>query len=222
MICGLLTVAWGGLGSGSQCLEAVPSVEYKARFVFSSKEARMTHKLPLFVAALVAVGLIFGSSMAYGAERPDTVRVRPGTLVGTVSDSTGQTLAGVQIRLAQEGETVALVFTDKDGRYELKDVAAGKYDVFVASERPLQLVATLDAETSVLRFIVGHRPAGHAQVGGLTLTATQWAILGGATAAAVVTPVVVNNPKLISLPRSSSGDTVSPNGGYPSGSPGSN
>jgi Carboxypeptidase regulatory-like domain len=63
---------------------------------------------------------------------PATASVPGGDIAGTVTDSaSGQPLAGAEVNVTQNGQTVVRVLTDPFGRYLVHNLAAGTYEVTV-------------------------------------------------------------------------------------------
>ena len=103
----------------------------------------MSKRWARVVAALLAATLIAGtSSGTTKAAAPETLKVATGKLSGIVADSTGKALGDVQLRLMRDDKLAVETRTDKAGKYVFNDLAAGKYRLFVGSERALEEVAS--------------------------------------------------------------------------------
>jgi len=140
----------------------------------------------LWTAVLAAVALCLSQAQAR-PRRPSEIHVRPGKLAGTVTDSLGKSLVGIQLQLTRGGEVVADTRTDKKGAYAIENVAAGAYELRVGDWRAMPLIVEEGVTAETLQVVV---PADR-RYSSAALTHTQWIWIGvGVTAAATVAVAV--------------------------------
>ena len=145
-------------------------------------------------AAVVVALFILGGAVAHAAPKPEMLTVKPGTLSGVVTDSTGKVLADIALQIKQESKVVSEAKSDEKGKYSLTGVPAGKLDLLVGGHVPMHLVAASDAEVTQLQIVVPQRePYSAGAFPVLTSTQWIWVGVGAGAAAAVATPVIVNN-----------------------------
>lgn len=142
------------------------------------------------VVVLVAL-LAVGVGAAYGAPKGE-LKVGVGALSGVVADSTGKTLSDVPLRLMRELEVVAQTRTAKDGKYELKNLTPGRYEIYVGSERALRIAASPDSTVNTLQIVVPRPYSAAAEE-----KSGQWvwvgAGVGGSAIVAISTALIVSN-----------------------------
>jgi hypothetical protein len=140
----------------------------------------------MMVVGTLALALLAG--IAQAASKSDAFKVQPGTVVGLVSDVAGKSQAGVTVRMSGEGRVMEAV-TDKAGSFALKNVVAGRYDLYVGGAQPAKVVATTDAASGLLYVVVPGQNS-NAAMGGLGLGLL---IVGGTGAAVGGSMVAANN-----------------------------
>jgi Carboxypeptidase regulatory-like domain len=86
-------------------------VEFREEFKVRTKVA--------FILPLAALLLIAWCGNADGQGRTGMERV-PGTMTGTVTDESGSALAGVVVKIFEEGMVLAQTTTEASGRYRLE------------------------------------------------------------------------------------------------------
>jgi len=150
----------------------------------------MSEKLRRGPAMWVAVAAALALCLAQAEARtrqPSEIRVGPGSLSGTVTDSLGKTLPGVGLRVSRGEEVLIETRTGKDGRYVLESLVPGEYELHVGDWEAMALTVE-DGETAhTLQVVV---PA-EGRYSAAALTRTQWIWIGvGITAAAVVAVAV--------------------------------
>lgn len=138
--------------------------------------------------ALALMGL--GAGVAQAASKSDAFKVQPGTVVGVVADASGKAVAGVAVRMSGEGRVVEAQ-TDKSGAFSLKNVVAGRYDLYVGGAKPSKVVASTEA-TSGLLYVVVEKPKSANAEPGSALLITGY-IVGGVFVVGGGTAVAANN-----------------------------
>jgi hypothetical protein len=127
--------------------------------------ARLARVLSAAVIVGAGVALIPESARAQASARPDAstpagvtrvARLSAGTITGVVSDERGGPIAGA--RVTAIGATMALAFTDRDGRFVTETLPAGEYVVrahrsgFAASGRAIVRVGASTATAPQLEM----------------------------------------------------------------------
>jgi hypothetical protein len=122
-----------------------------------------------------------------------TQKIKPGTLSGIISDSTGQKLAGKEVLVVNaEGKTIGTATSNKYGMYRIKNLSEGEYILKVGDKIAAKLMVSRDATVSTLMVVMPTKATG--------LTTTQWVliVIGGVA-------VVVGVPLALSGGGGSSG-----------------
>ena len=150
---------------------------------------------------LLTLMFVFGTGVLFGAPRSESLKVRPGTLSGAVCDSTGKSISGISLCLVSGDKVIAQAETDREGKYVLSNIAAGRYSLLVPGMPAMRVIASQDAETSTLKIVLP-QTAGYASP-----KRTEWVLigLGGGAMAAVGGAVTANN-----VGGGGGGGTVSP------------
>jgi len=106
----------------------------------------------LCLAVIVALGMCV--CVVSAAPKTTEVKLGTGTITGVVTDAKGKAVAGAPLWLVRDGELVMEVRTDKDGKYSLKDVPAGKFDLVIGSEMRVKMVTAADSQLRVLNLVL--------------------------------------------------------------------
>src|SRR5512132_2227667 len=89
--------------------------------------SRMSTTLHRVFAALTILGIIAATSLSMRAQES------PGKVLGTVKDSEGAAIVGVEVALINsQGAILRTTITDAEGSFMLDGVAPGNYSVSVA------------------------------------------------------------------------------------------
>ena len=138
--------------------------------------------------ALALMGL--GAGVAQAASKSDAFKVQPGTVVGVVADASGKAVAGVAVRMSGEGRVVEAQ-TDKSGAFSLKNVVAGRYDLYVGGAKPSKVLASAEAATGLLYVVVDKPASANAEPGSAIFVSAL--VIGGGSAVVGGSFVAANN-----------------------------
>ena len=132
------------------------------------------------------------AGISYGASKPQALQVNTGTVSGVVQDSKGVIFKEASLRLMKDQTLVAETKTNKDGKYTLSNLEAGKYTLQVGDEQALGLDVVEDIKVCSLSIVVSNQE--NYEAASLALTQTQWVWVGVGTAgaAAVAVPTLYN------------------------------
>src|SRR5277367_1171499 len=98
-------------------------------------KARLFHGMILMMVWLCAAGLVTPAASARGAARQTaSAQVAKGGLRGQVTDPSGATVGGAAVLLTTPDGQAVDTTTNKDGFFEFKDLAPGKYSVKVIAD----------------------------------------------------------------------------------------
>jgi hypothetical protein len=111
--------------------------------------------MPVMLAVLVSVTLVHTAAAQRAQPRPQRVDPLTASIRGRVTTAdTGAPIRGAEVRLSKDGSYSRLVTTNGDGRFELRDLPAAKYQLSVSragfigvqhgQRRPFELPAVID------------------------------------------------------------------------------
>ena len=87
------------------------------------------------------------------ASRGAFAQVQTGTILGTVTDSSGGSIAGATVRITNQGTAISREFkADEQGRYAAPDLPIGTYDVEVSHKPTVRAVGQQILEMASARF----------------------------------------------------------------------
>lgn len=138
--------------------------------------------------ALALLGTVAGISQA--ASKSDAFKVQPGVVVGVVADTAGKAQAGLAVRMTGEGRVLEAT-TDKSGTFSLKNVAAGRYDLYVAGGKPTKVVASADANGGLVYVVVQKQQTANAEPGSLIVIGG--IVVGSVVAVGGTSAILINN-----------------------------
>jgi uncharacterized membrane protein len=81
----------------------------------------------IFFASAVSLLFVLGGSLTYATGPENAKETKLVSFSGVITDSeTGESLAGVLVKIEDTGN---VAYTDFDGKFEISDLAPGKYNV---------------------------------------------------------------------------------------------
>ena len=124
------------------------------------------------------------------------VSLLDGNLVGQVLDAQGAPIRGEAVSIRKDGQEVAQVKTDDLGRYNVRGLKTGLYQVVTtqggATYRVWDAQTAPPAAQPGALMIIGQPVRG--QLGGGGLLGNPW-VLGGIAAAAIIIPLALDDDK---------------------------
>ena len=146
--------------------------------------SRLTTTLLLLTFALAGASPLSAQEKAVSQQK-----IKPGTLDGFISDSTGKRLGGKQIQIIDpRGKVLGSGTSNKYGMFRIKNLPEGKYSLNIDGKAAAHLQVSKEATVSMLMFIM---PSTE-----VALTTRQWTLIGIGSAAVVIgLPVLINNTR---------------------------
>jgi len=71
--------------------------------------------------AALALWFVFGAAASYAAPKPESLKVKPGTLTGLVTDATGKALSNITLQVKLDGKLVTQAQSGENGKYVLEN-----------------------------------------------------------------------------------------------------
>ena len=132
-------------------------------------------KIHLGAALMMALLLGLSAWMLRGQARADTASQSPGSIVGTIVDTSGGLpIEGAQIELDQAAVKVAATVTAKDGSFGFSSVTAGTYSVLIAAsgyeQSRVSQVVVLTGHTTEVRTAIRRTYSNVRQIGTVQVT----------------------------------------------------